>query len=66
MMLLVTGWSRNDGGGVGVAPAGFRDVSAGLGWVSMVTAGHQQAEGYPLSRRNETNVETKEDVKKEV
>lgn len=31
MMLMMTGWSRDVGGGVGVAPAGIRNVSAGSG-----------------------------------
>jgi len=51
MLWELASWSR-DGG---VAPAGFGGVSTGLGWMSMVTAGHQQAERCPLSRRIRTN-----------
>lgn len=62
-MLMMTCWSRDDSGSgsCGVAPAGFKDVSAGSRWVSMVTAGHQQAGRCPLPKRNEVNVvETRE------
>lgn len=57
-IVMMICWSRDDGGssGCGVAPAGFKDVSAGSGWVSMVTAGHQQAGRCPLPKRNEVNV----------